>query len=155
MCTFEENIFLFKQLSAYQTLFAKTSLPGHYYHYTGRYYSSHFGEFIKPKKKNVTLSLKDSQFNRLPDCWIRLLYLIDDIGCYLKKFPDILNNVAITDRDFVNIEVFKPIFSAIALLELHITGPFHCLLMNKDTTYSNLLYSFTQFYKDLTKIDAK
>ena len=52
-------------------------------------------------------------------------------------------------------EILKPIFAAIALIGLHITCPFHCFLMNKDTTYSDLLYSFAQLYKDLTEIDAK
>ena len=52
-------------------------------------------------------------------------------------------------------EILKPIFAAIALIGLHITHPFHCFLMNKDTTYSDLLYSFAQLYKDLTEIDAK
>ena len=52
-------------------------------------------------------------------------------------------------------EILKPIFAAIALIGLHITHPFHCILMNKDTTYSDLLHSFAQLYKDLTEIDAK
>ena len=75
-------------------------------------YSSHFGEFIKPKQ-NVTVSLKDSWFNCLPYCCIRLLNLIDDIPSYLKKLSDILNNVAITDCSFVKMEILNPTFAAI------------------------------------------
>ena len=116
-------------------------------------YSTHFGEFIDPKE-NVTLSLKDSRFNRLSECCSRLLYLIDDIDAYLEKFSDILNNVAIIDRSFVKMEILKPIFAAMTLLGHHITKPFHSLLMSKDTTYTVLLSSFDTLYKELTTLNA-
>ena len=106
-------------------------------------------------KQNKTLSLKDSQLNRRPDYYIRTFYLIDDIASYLKKSSDILNNVAIIDCNFAEIEILKPVIAAITLLGLHITCPIHCLLMKKEKTYSDLLYSFAQLHKDLTEIDAK
>ena len=73
-------------------------------------YSSHFGAFTK-SKQNKTLSLKDSQLNHLPDYCIRILYLIDDIASYLKKSSDILEDVAIIDCSFVEIEILKPIIA--------------------------------------------
>ena len=102
------------------------------------------------KDLSLSLSLKNHQC--VPDCWIRLLYLIDNLAFCLKKFSDILHNVVIIDRSFVKMELLKPIFAAIALLGLHITPPLNCLLVSKDTTYSDLLYSFSQLYKDLTEI---
>ena len=63
-------------------------------------YCSHFGEFIY-LKENVSMSLKDSHFDRLPDCCIDLDYLTDDMAEYLKTFADILNNIAIIGRSFV------------------------------------------------------
>ena len=116
-------------------------------------YSTHFGEFISPKE-NVTLSLKDCRFNRFSDCCIRLLYLIDDIAEYLEKFSDILNNVAIIDRSFVKMELLKPIFTVISLLGVHVTKPFHYLLMDKETTYSSLMKSFQLLYKELKTTEA-
>ena len=47
------------------------------------------------------MSLKDSHFDRLPDCCIDLDYLTDDMAEYLKTFADILNNIAIIGRSFV------------------------------------------------------
>ena len=116
--------------------------------------STHFGEFISPKE-NVTLSLKDYRFNRLPECCLRLLYLVDDIEAYLQKISDILNNVAIIDRAFVKMEILNPIFASIAILGYHITKPFHNLLMNKDTNYSILIKSFTKLYDELITTDAE
>ncbi|XP_066926157.1 uncharacterized protein [Clytia hemisphaerica] len=116
-------------------------------------YSTHFGEFIQPKE-NVSLSLKDSRFNRLPVCCISLIYLIDDIAAYLEKYSDILNNIAIIDRSFVQMEILKPIFAAISLLGIHVTIPYHALLMNTETNYSLILKSFSQLYKELTEIQA-
>ena len=69
-------------------------------------YCSHFGAFTK-SKQNKTLSLEDSQLNRLPDYCIRIFYLIDDIASYLKKYSDILDDVAIIDCSFVEIEILK------------------------------------------------
>ena len=52
-------------------------------------------------------------------------------------------------------ELLKPIYGTIALLEVHITRPFHALLINHSTTYSTLMVSFKRLYKDLTEIPAK
>ena len=52
-------------------------------------------------------------------------------------------------------ELLKPIYGAIALLRLHITRPFHTLLIDPSTTYSTLMVSFKRLYKDLTEIPAK
>ena len=57
----------------------------------------HFDVFISPKK-NKFLSLKDHHFNRVFDCYINILYHLDDIKLYLDKYSNILNIVAILDR---------------------------------------------------------
>ena len=114
----------------------------------------HFEEFIKPKK-NESLSLKDHRFNRLGDCCLSLVHHIDDIARYLEKFDNIINGITILDRSFVDMEILKPIFASIALLGVHITRPFHTLLMDADTNYTTLLQSFSTLYNDLTTISPK
>ena len=52
-------------------------------------------------------------------------------------------------------ELLKPIYGAIALLGLHITRPFHTLLINPSITYYTLMVSFKKLYKDLTETPAK
>ena len=52
-------------------------------------------------------------------------------------------------------ELLQPNYGAIALLGLHITRPFHTLLIDPSTTYSTLMVSFKRLYKDLTEIPAK
>ena len=84
---------------------------------------SHFQDFIKPKK-NMSLSLKDHQFNCLQDCSMSLFYHIDDIAQYLDKFSSIINGITILDRSFVEMEILKAIFASISLLGIHITQPF-------------------------------
>ena len=113
-----------------------------------------FGQHIKPKK-NITISLKDHQFNRLQGCCLSLMYHLDDIADYLNANLTIINDVAILDRSFIEMELLKPIYGAIALLGLHITRPFHTLLIDPSTTYSTLMVSFKRLYKDLTEIPAK
>ena len=75
----------------------------------------HFTAFIQPKE-NMSLSLKDHRFNRLGDCALALLYHLDDIAAYLEKFSSIVNGITVLDRSFVDMEILKPIFAAIALL---------------------------------------
>ena len=115
---------------------------------------SHFSEFIK-SKENMAISLKDHRFNRLQDCCFSLLYHLDDINGYLAENTGILNDMAILDRGFLEMELLKPIYSAIALTGLHITKPFHTLLTDNQTTYSTLMKSFKLLYNDLTSIPAK
>ena len=111
--------------------------------------SSHFESFIKPKK-NMSLCLKNHWFNRLQDCCLSLLYHLDDLSSYLDKFTSIVNGISILDRSFVDMEVLKPIFTAISLIGIHITRPFQTLLIHPSTNYSTLLEAFATLYKDLT-----
>ena len=113
--------------------------------------SDHFSDFIKPKE-NMLISLKDHRFNRLNDCCLTILYHLDDIASYLEKFNNITNGIAILDRGFVEMEILKPIFAAIALLGVHVTRPFHKLLMDPSTDYSQLLNVYPQLYGELTTI---
>ena len=64
----------------------------------------------------MSISLKDHRFNRLNDCALSVLYHLDDIDSYLETFTSITNGIAILDRGFLDIEILKPIFTAIALL---------------------------------------
>ena len=114
---------------------------------------NHFTEFIKPKK-NMAITLKDHRFNRLMDCSLALLYHFDDISSYLDKFSSISNGITVLDRSFLEMGILKPIFAAISLLGIHITRPFHALIINKETNYSTLLKAFPLLYKNLTEIDA-
>ena len=115
---------------------------------------SHFSAFIKPKK-NMSISLKDHRFNRLMDCSLALLYHFDDVASYLDKFTSINNGITVLDRSFLDMDILKPIFAAISLLGLHITRPFHTLIINKETNYSTLLRAFPLLYQDLTEVRAE
>ena len=46
------------------------------------------------------------------------------------------------DHGFTELEVLKPIFTAIALLGFHITHPFHTLLMDDATVKKNFMAPF-------------
>ena len=94
-------------------------------------------------------------FNRLQDCCLSLMHHLNDIADYLNANSTIINNVAILDRSFSEMEFLKPIYGAIAFLRLHITRPFHTLLIDPSTTYSTPMVSFKRLYKDLTEIPAK
>ena len=83
------------------------------------------------------------------------MHHLNDIADYLNANSTIINNVAILDRSFSEMEFLKPIYGAIAFLRLHITRPFHTLLIDPSTTYSTLMVSFKRLYKDLTEIPAK
>ena len=100
----------------------------------------------------MVLPLKDHWFNCLQDCYLSLMYHLDDIADYLNVNSTIINDI---DRSFIEMELLKPIYGAITLLGLHITRPFHTLLIDPSTTYSTLMVSFKRLYKDLTEIPAK
>ena len=115
---------------------------------------SDFNLYIIPKK-NLSISMKDHRFNRASDCALSLLYHMDDISSFLNKYQSILNDIAIMDRGFLDMQVLKPIYAAVALIGIHVTRPFHHLIMDLDTNYSLLLISFRQLHKELTSIKAK
>ena len=83
------------------------------------------------------------------------MHHLNDIADYLNANSTIINDIAILDRSFIEMELLKPIYGAITLLGLHITRPFHTLLIDPSTTYSTLMVSFKRLYKDLTEISAK
>ena len=83
------------------------------------------------------------------------MHHLNDIADYLNANSTIINDIAILDRSFIEMELLKPIYGAIALLGLHITRPFHTLLIDPSNTYSTLMVSFKRLYKDLTEIPAK
>ena len=86
----------------------------------------------------MSISLKDHRFNRMNDCALTLLHHLDDIDAYLEKYQSVINGISILDRTFVEMDILKPIFNAIALIGIHVSRPFHSLIMDVDTTYSRL-----------------
>ena len=101
----------------------------------------------------MSLSLKDHRFNRLQDCATTVLHHMEDISQYLLKYPNITNGIAILDRNFVDMEILKPILATITLLGIHITRPFQYLLTDPETSkYSILIVAFKKLYENLTMI---
>ena len=96
--------------------------------------------------------MKDHRFNRVGDAAMTLLYHFDDISQFLDKHSSILNDIAILDRDFLEMEVLKPIYAAVALIGVHITRPFHCMILDPETNYTSLLHVFKQLHLQLTTI---
>ena len=83
----------------------------------------------------VITSIKTTD-SRLSECALMLLFHLDDISNYLDKFVNIVNGISILDRTFVEMEILKPTYVAIALLGIHILKPYQFLLMDSDTSYS-------------------
>ena len=113
-----------------------------------------FCVFIHPKK-NESLTLKDHRFNRLMDCSLTALYHLDDIKQFLEKHSHVMNDMAILDRSFLEMDILKPIFCATSLIGIHITRPFLALMLDTRTTYSTLLSAFPKLYENLTTIPAE
>ena len=76
------------------------------------------------------------------------MHQLNDIADYLNATYTIINDISILDKSFIEMELLKPIYGAIALLGLHITRPFHTLLIDPSNTYFALMVSL----KDFTKI---
>ena len=72
----------------------------------------------------MTITLKDHQFNHLQDCCLSVMYHWDDIVDYLNAKSTIINDIAILDRSYIEMRLFKPICGGIALFGLQITRPF-------------------------------
>ena len=113
---------------------------------------SHFSEFIKPKE-NHSLCLKDHRFNRLNDGALSVLYHMDDISGYLDRYDNIINGLSILDHSFLEMEVLKPMYAAIALVGIHthnktLSSP--CL--GKNSKYSTLMNAFPTLYEELVTI---
>jgi hypothetical protein len=112
---------------------------------------SQFTLFIDAKK-NMAISMKDHRFNRAGDCAMSLLYHLDDIALYLEKYRAVLNDIAILDRGFLEMDVLKPIYTAVALMGLHVSRPFHQFIIDPSTNYTALLKMFKQLYQDVTTV---
>ena len=110
--------------------------------------------FISPKQ-NYSISMKDHRFNRIGDCAMSLLFHLDDISQFLEKNTSILNDIAILDRDFLQMEVLKPIYAAVALIGLHLTRPFHVMITDSETNYTTLLDVFKQLYIELDTVEPE
>ena len=65
-----------------------------------------------------------------------------------------MNDIAILERSsFLDMELFKPVFCATALVSIHIGRPFLSLLLDSETNYDTLIAAFPQLHKDLTTAD--
>ena len=71
-----------------------------------------------------------------------MLYHLDDIRQFLDKFGNIINDITILDCSFYDMELFKPLFCATALIGIHIGQPFLSLLLDTETNYDTLLDAF-------------
>ena len=76
------------------------------------------------------------------------MYHIDDIKLYLDTFQNILNGIAILDRNFLDMELLKPIFCATVLVGIHFTCPFLSLLLDTECNYETPMRAFPMFYHD-------
>ena len=74
---------------------------------------------------------------------------MDDITNYLNQFSNAINGITILGHGFLEIEVLKPIYSAISFVGLHILKPLHNLILDKDIRYSTLVNSFPKMYEEL------
>ena len=116
-------------------------------------YQEHFDFFIHPKK-NESLSLKNHRFNRVFDCCLHILHHLDDIKLYLDTYSNILHDIAIIDRSFLDMEILKPIFCSAALIGIHYTRPYLSLLLDTETTYDTFkIAMFPCVYNDFLLVD--
>ena len=67
----------------------------------------------------MAISLKNHRFNRLQDCSLSLMYRLDDTADYLNANSTIINDIAILDRSFIEMELLKSIYGAIAWVAHH------------------------------------
>ena len=75
------------------------------------------------------------------------MHHLTDTADYLNANSTVINDIAILDRSFIDMELLKQIYGAIALPGLHITRPFHTLLIDPSTTYSTLMISFKRLQR--------
>ena len=54
------------------------------------------------------------------DCALTVLYHMDHITNYLDQFSNVINGITVFDHGFLEMEVLKPIYTAISLVGLHI-----------------------------------
>ena len=99
---------------------------------------------------NESLCLKDHWFDQLFDCALTVLYQVDDIRQLLDKFGNMMNDITISDRSFLDMELFKPVLCATALIGIHIGWPFLSLLLDTGTNYDTLLDAFPKLHQNLT-----
>ena len=80
---------------------------------------------------------------------------MDDFANYFDQFSNVINRNAILDCGFLEMEVLQPIHAAISLFSLHILKTFYNLILDKDTTYSTFLNSFSKPYEELNSTSLK
>ena len=114
--------------------------------------SEEFNMHIAPKK-NLSVSLKDERFNRLPLICAVTLYHFDDVVSFLDKFQHVTNQLACIVRCFLELEFLKVMLCIGALLGVHLVEPFLTLTTSTATTYSKLIPAFQQLYLDLLETE--
>ena len=114
--------------------------------------SQEFDMHITPKK-NMSVSLKDERFNRLPLTCAVTLYYFDDVASFLDKFQHVTNQLACIVRCFLDLEFLKVMLCIGALLGVHLVEPFLILTTSTAMTYSKLIPAFQQLYHDLLETE--
>ena len=131
-----------------QALDCITRLINHDFDHKSWNKAKDFDMFISPKV-NKSVSLKDERFNRLRLTCAVGLYHLEDVASFLQKFEHVTNQLTC----IVDLDLFKPMFCAGALIGLHLVQPFLSLTTSAETNYSKLVPAFRQLYEDLQSID--
>ena len=82
-------------------------------------------------------------------------YHLDDKREYLETYSNIVNQIAIIDKSFLEIEILKPILAATVLRGIYITQPCLTLTLSKKTNYTALVEMYPKLYKDLTSLSLE
>ena len=100
-------------------------------------------------KKNMSVSLNDERFNRLPLTYAVTLYHLDDVASFLDKFQHVTNQLACIVGCLLDLKFLKVMLCIGALLGVHLVEPFFILTTSTAMTYSKLIRAFQQVYHDL------
>ena len=66
-----------------------------------------------------------------------------------------MNDIAILDHSFLDMELFNPVFCSTALIGIHVGRPFLSLLLDTETNYYTLLDAFPKLHQNLTDAEIK
>ena len=79
-----------------------------------------------------------------------LLYNYDTLHNFLSSHPHINNKLACLVRELQNLPHLKVIYSAFALLGVHVIEPFHARTISTQATHSSLKVFYKELYDSLS-----
>ena len=136
-----------------QALDCITRLVGHAFDHKSWNKAKEFDAHIAPKT-NKMLRLQEERFNRLTIACAIVLYHLYDVESFLEKFEHVTNQLACIVRCFMDLDFFKVLYCAGALIGLHLVEPFLSLTTSSKTTYAKLIPAFKTLYDGLVKTEA-